>query len=217
MDYKINIFVQARMSSSRFPGKMLAPINGIPLIKNIVDSLNKVKDVNKVIIVTSTDPSDEPLVAYLEAIGSNYFRGPLDNVFKRFQSALKLYTCDFLVRICGDSPFINVDLVEFMIGRCKTLQGVELLSNCRFKRFPPGQSVEIIKSETFLSMEEKNLNSFQREHVLPVFYENLEKSKTYFLETRRSYGPVSYCIDTVEDIEKIKKYPIFKFDLGDIS
>ena len=57
------------MSSSRFPGKMLAPINGIPLIKNIVDSLNKVKGVNKVIVVTSTDLSDEPLVAYLEAIG----------------------------------------------------------------------------------------------------------------------------------------------------
>ena len=86
-----NIFIQARMSSSRFPGKVLSILHDRPLIKHIVDSAKKVKGINKVVVLTSLEKSDDLLVAFLEKIGCDYFRGSLENVFYRFQSSLKIF------------------------------------------------------------------------------------------------------------------------------
>src|SRR3990167_1887604 len=112
-----NIFIQARMSSSRFPGKVLAPLHNKPLIKHIIDSARKVTGINKIVILTSVEESDEPLVSYLTKINCEYFRGSLDNVFERFKSALEQFSCDYIVRLSADSPFINNNLIEFMLKK----------------------------------------------------------------------------------------------------
>ncbi len=200
---KINIFVQARMSSTRFPGKVLAPINQKPLIKTLLDNLSTVDLKNELIVLTSRELSDDPLVFYLERLKHKVFRGDLDNVFFRFYEALQYYPCDFFVRICADSPFIDPQLVQYMVQL--TIVGkYDLLSNVFLRKFPKGQSVEILKSSVFMKAQCQNLSEEEKEHVIPYFYKNKDQYKCLFLGSSRDFSDVNQCVDTVEDIKRIE-------------
>ena len=157
---KINIFIQARMSSARFPGKVLAPFNGEPLIKRVLDQVSKISNINDIVVLTSTELSDEPLVSYLNSLNCNVFRGDLNNVFLRFKSALNCYPCEYCVRICADSPLLDSNLLQFMVDKCINKQDLLMLSNVPKKSFPSGQSVEIIKSELINETDHKRLTKF---------------------------------------------------------
>lgn len=205
----VNIFVQARMSSSRFPGKMLAPIHGIPLIELVLNRLKRVKNKDKLVVLTSSQKSDDPLATYIESIGCLVFRGELDNVFKRFQDALKKYPCDYFVRICADSPLIDPLLVDAMIENAIETGG-DVISNARIKTFPKGQSVEIMKSKIFSSTTSDKLTTEELEHVMPYFYKNQLGYRGVFFESAKNFAHINQCIDTFEDLksfdEKINQY-----------
>ena len=208
----MNIFIQARMSSTRFPGKMLAPLHGVPVIKHIVDRVSKVPDIQDAVVLTSTQQSDDPLAAYLDAQGHKVFRGDLDNVFLRFQDALKTYPCDAFVRICGDSPIIHPDLIVYMMS-CFKKETADFLSNTHHKKFPKGQSVEIIKSDLFTSIDPRSLTEEQQEHVMPYFYENAAKYKTVFPDSTVNHRHINTCVDTIEDLQNLETGEIdYNFD-----
>ena len=199
----VNIFIQARMSSARFPGKMLAPLNGKPLIKHMIERVSEVPDIQNVVILTSAEQSDDPLVCYLEREEHNVFRGDLNNVFLRFQEALKAHPCESFVRICGDSPIINTDLIAHMVGLFKQKE-CDFLSNVHHKKFPKGQSIEMIKSNVFMDVDPKSLTSEQQEHVMPYFYENTKKYKSYFPDCTVNNRHINCCVDTIEDLKNIE-------------
>jgi spore coat polysaccharide biosynthesis protein SpsF len=168
MTYRI--FVQARMSSARFPGKMLAPFRGRPLIAHVLERFRKADLHSRVVVLTSLDPTDDPLADFVaNRCAVPAFRGDLDNVAARFQSALKEYPCEWFVRISGDSPWIDASLVQAMIGFCDP--SCDLVSNVVQRTFPPGQSVECVRSDAYQSLDTGKLTPSQREHVTKVFYD----------------------------------------------
>lgn len=199
----VNIFIQARMSSSRYPGKVLAPVFGIPLIKNLVDRAQQVKNKNKVIVLTSAEISDDPLAVFLKSIHCEVFRGPLSNVFGRFQEALSQYPCEYFVRLCGDSPFIDPSLIQTIIE--KGVEGkYDLISNVFGKKFPKGQAVEMVRSSVFKAVNSSELTEEEREHVIPYFYKHREMYRTIFFELINDMSHINQCIDTLEDIKNIQ-------------
>lgn len=199
----MNIFIQARMSSSRFPGKMLAPLHGKPLINHILEQVSKVPDIENLVVLTSVEPSDDPLAFYLEKEGHQVFRGSLENVFLRFQQALEQYPCDFFARISGDSPLISPDLITYMT-RLAQEEECDFLSNVRHKKFPKGQSIEIIKSGLFSQIDESALTPDQREHVMPYFYDHADEYKCCFPDNASNQRHINTCVDTPEDLKKIE-------------
>jgi spore coat polysaccharide biosynthesis protein SpsF len=201
-----NIFVQARMSSERFPGKILAPFNGQPLIKSLLDNMQKIVNKNKVIVLTSTEISDDPLVAYLTQIGYQSFRGSLDNVFDRFQKCLLENQCDYFVRLSADSPLMSKELVSEIISQLKS-HDYDFVSNVFKRKFPRGQSVEIAKSKTFLGINSETLSAHEREHVMPYFYSNKGNYKTLVIDSVDDLGEVNFCVDTLEDLRELQKTP----------
>src|SRR5260370_20368833 len=164
------IFIQARMSSARFPGKMLAPFRGHPLIAQVLERFREFDLHSRVVVLTSVDPTDDPLADFVaNRCALPVFRGELDNVVARFQSALAEFPCEWFVRISGDSPLIDASLVQAMIqlsGR-----GHDVVSNVVRRTFPPGQSVECVRSDVFRSLNSNDLTPDQREHVTKVFYD----------------------------------------------
>src|SRR5687768_15528626 len=110
----IKVFIQARMSSSRFPGKVLAPVNGIPMISRVIDRVTHAFDRQSLVVATSIEASDDPLVLYVQSLGLNVFRGPLENVFERFRLCLTSNPCDWFFRISADSPFLNSHIFQLM-------------------------------------------------------------------------------------------------------
>lgn len=212
----VNIFIQARMSSLRYPGKVLAPIQNTPLIKCLIDSVSSIKNKSKVVVLTSTEASDDPLAAFLNSIDCSFFRGSLNNVFERFQKALIAYPCDYFVRLCADSPFLDPNLIEIMIE--KGVEGnYDLISNVFSRNFPKGQSVEVLKSSIFQNVSNDILSNEEREHVFPYFYKNKEKNKCLSFELLQDLGHVNQCIDTIEDMKGIElKRPQYVFDESEL-
>ena len=197
----VNVFIQARMSSARFPGKVLAPLHGEPLVLHLIERVRQVRGIDRVVVLTSTEPSDLPLASYLEKIGCAVFRGDLENVFLRFQSALEQYPCDYFVRLSADSPLMNVDLLSDMISYAQS-GDYDFISNVQSKMFPKGQSVEIVNSDLFLSIDADALTSAQQEHVMPYFYEaDINK---LFIDNVMNQRDINTCVDTIEDLRAIE-------------
>lgn len=197
----VNAFIQARMSSQRFPGKVLAPLHGKPLVSHLIERVRQARGIDMLVVLTSTAPSDTPLAVYLEDAGCSVFRGDLNNVFSRFQSALKQYPCDYLLRLSADSPLMDVQLLNDMIAYTQS-GGYEFISNVHSCMFPKGQSVEIARSDIFLSVDASALTLEQQEHVMPYFYD--APLSKLFIDNVVNQRAINTCVDTIEDLRTIE-------------
>ncbi len=198
-------FIQARMSSSRFPGKVLAPFRGEPLIDHVVAAVETVLP-GRVVVVTSDRPSDEPLVAYLERRGIPTCRGPLGDVFGRFRSCLRRHPAEYVLRISGDSPLHDPDILERVLGEGAALRP-DLVTTVFPRTFPSGRNAELIRAELFEAVDPDELGPDDREHVTPYFYRNQERYQIVnvaFEAGRDRAAPKGFAVDTVEDLRRLE-------------
>ena len=202
----VNVFIQARMSSSRYPGKVMAPLYSKPIIRHIIERVQQVQRKSKFVILTSTEMSDDPLATYVESLGCLCFRGSLENVFERFQECARRYPSKYFVRLCADSPLIEPMLIDALIEYTQESK-YDLISNAFGHKFPKGQSVEIIQNDLFLNVNVELLSDYEREHVMPYFYKNKECYKTLFFDLNNSLEHINMCVDTLEDLKALQSFP----------
>ena len=107
--------VQARMSSSRLPGKVLMPLVGIPVLEHVVERLSYCRMIDNIVVATSLEASDDLIEDYCKKINVNVFRGSLDDVLDRYYQAALLHNPDIVVRITGDCPLIDPVVVDRVI------------------------------------------------------------------------------------------------------
>lgn len=196
-------FVQARMSSRRFPGKILAPFGGIPVISHVLAEVGRCVPRTRTVLLTSVEASDDPLACFVRDKGYAVFRGALDDVFGRFQACLRAHPCDWFFRICADSPMLDGSLLRRFLARVG--RGVDLVTNVFPRTFPRGRSVELVRSSTFTALRGADLTSEQREHVTRVFY---DRPEDFRIVNIRSSDPsatrLQLCVDTVEDLRRLE-------------
>ena len=200
------IFIQARMSSSRLPGKMLAPFRGRPMIDHVMAAARaSVADSSNVILLTSTAETDDPLVAYAESRRWLYFRGELNNVLKRYLDAAQVFPSYWIVRICGDSPLIESRYIQECLAIAQ--KGLyDVVTNVRPRTFPKGHSVEIVRADLFRTIDMEETTREQREHVLPWFYENVREEKIYNFKCPADFPYDSNCaIDVLDDLKRLER------------
>ena len=204
----VRVFIQARMSSKRFPGKVLAPFNGIPILTRVIGRVSKVISSGRIVVLTSTNQSDDPLVCYMLDAGISVYRGPLENVFERFQLCLREYPCSWFFRICADSPLIDNEILKTMLIRNDKLD-VDLITNVFPRTFPKGQSVEMLNADTFSGIDPYSLNSGQQEHVTKVYYENPESYRIINVESsERNLAAINLSVDTIEDLYRLQFFDL---------
>ena len=197
------IFVQARMSSRRFPGKMLAPLAGRPLIAHVVERCGAAFGADQVVVATSIEASDDVLAQAVTRLGCLVFRGELDNVLGRFQQCLRQHPCDWFVRISADSPLIDPRLIA-RIAEQRAPQ-FDLVTNVQQRTFPPGQSVEVVRSECFAAIDAAALTAEEREHVTLAFYRAAGKYRIRNVAAREpGLERQSYAVDTPEDLRAVE-------------
>ena len=201
---EVRLFIQARMSSTRFPGKMLAPFRGRPLIEHVVSKVAKALPLSAVTVATSDGVSDDPLALYARDLGVSVFRGPLDDVFRRFQLCLQEYPADWVFRVNGDSPLFDADMV-YKMQEYSDRTNLDLVTNVFPRTVPKGRSLEMINVTTFLGLNSEELSARQREHVTPVFYDNPDRFRILNIESGDpSQAEVNLCVDTVKDLRRIE-------------
>ena len=192
------------MTSKRFKGKMLANLLGVTVLQSVVSRIKLCNFVTKIIVATSTNISDDKLVDFCIKNGIEYYRGSLENVASRFYEIILSENTTAFMRISGDSPLIDPDLIDKAIEVYNS-ESIDIFTNVFPRTFPKGQSIEIIKSKVFLETFNLMKTNEQLEHVTGYFYSNSEEFKIFNLIALEDYSDVNLCIDNPEDIEILEK------------
>ena len=162
------LIIQARCSSKRLKNKVLLKLNNIPVIRHLINTIKKNKKIKKIIVATSNQKTDDKLIRYLKKINILFYRGDLDNVAKRLCLAAKKYKAKRFMRISGDSPLIDNEVLNKALEINKKFSSYDLITNLYPRTFPKGQSVEIIKT-SILEKNIKFMTKFEKEHVTKFF------------------------------------------------
>ena len=204
MGLDIAIVIQARMSSSRFPEKVLSPLCGMPMLMWTINYCRKVN--LPLFVLISTDESDNQLVGMLEKNDVSYYRGSLKNVVSRYLSFMREHQVKKVVRISGDSPLINPDVILKVIEQDQELADADLTTNVFPRSFPKGQSVEIIPRKSLELLMERNLSKSDIEHVTPYFYANYKEFKINNLNNTEDLSSINLSVDTKEDLLRVNQF-----------
>ncbi len=191
------------MSSQRLPGKMMMDIGGRVLIGRVIDRVRLSKKVSKIIVATSDHPSDDPIEQFCEVENIICYRGSLNNVAKRFMEIVLAENALSFVRINGDSPLIDPELIDCAISYFE-LGDNDLVTNVGVRTFPKGQSVEVILTNVFVSLYNELTTNEQREHVTKAFYERPENFRIMNFTSGGNFNSINMCIDTSEDKRNIE-------------
>ena len=204
----IRAFIQARMSSDRFPGKVLAPLRGQPLVRHVVDGVQRaLSGAVETVVLTSVEPSDDPLAAYLEHLGIRVFRGPLEDVFARFRLCLALYPCDHFLRLCADSPCVNHNVIRAVTAQ--TVAGeYDLVTTTLPRSFAGGQNAELVRAESFLAIDRGLLTRDDCEHLTAFYYRHPSRFRIRNIGSGHvGLNGSSVAVDTMEDLDRLEQLP----------
>jgi spore coat polysaccharide biosynthesis protein SpsF len=190
--------LQARMSSTRLPGKVMRPILGEPMIGRQVERVRRARRLSGVVIATSTAPDDDVIEAYAAEIGVGCYRGPLDDVLGRFVGALKpAGNPKTFLRLTADCPLADWRLIDACIDAHQAA-GADYTHNSPGWTFPKGLDVEVCETAALLRADAEGRTPYEREHVTPFIYGHPELFK---IERITRDPPLRYrwTVDTPED------------------
>ncbi len=195
---KMATFVQARMTSSRLPGKILRTVGGKPLLLYLIERLRREPTLPPTVILTSDDPTDDPVMSFCEQHGVTVFRGDLLNVAERFSQAARHFGVDAFVRLSGDSPLLDPRLITRALELYQADEP-DLVTNVAERTYPKGQSVEILETATFLRACGDFESDADREHVTPWYYRHPDRIRMVGFTHTEDLHAETQVIDTPEE------------------
>jgi len=200
----VQIFVQARMSSRRFPGKVLAPLDGRPVIRHVVEAVSRALPALPMVVATTLDEADDPLVAYLDGLGVRTFRGDRDDVFGRFRACLAKHPAEWILRVCGDSPRLDPRVLRAVAARAAG-GAVDVVTTRLPVPLAKGQNAELIRAGAFLAVDARELSAADREHVMPYFYRHPERFRILGVaDVVPDLVQGSFVVDDVDDLRRLE-------------
>jgi spore coat polysaccharide biosynthesis protein SpsF len=211
---KITVIIQARMNSTRFPGKALKKINEKPMLSYVINQVSASKFVDDIIICTTTSSNDSPIVKFCKNNSIKYFQGSDEDVLDRFYQTAKKFHCDPIVRISSDCPLVDPDVIDEIISKFLS-DSYDYVSNNIEKKsdtwinslcnFPQGMVVEIcsFKSLKKTWLEAKSLT--EREHVFPYIQFNSKKFKISTIHYKKNLSYIRCTVDYIQDLDFLNK------------
>lgn len=197
---KIGAIVQARMSSQRFPNKVLYRVAGEPILKYLLDRLEHCNCLDGIVVATSVEDSDTPIAEYCRLHNVPCYRGSLLNVADRFNQVLDLYQFDSFVRVNGDSPLLDQRLIERGVGIF--LNGdFDLVTNVLPPTYPRGQSVEVLQTATYQRAYTRMQEAENLEHVTKFFYKHPEDFRIHNFALAENLNDIGLSVDTRQDLD----------------
>ncbi len=203
MTDQVAVILQARTGSTRLPGKVLADLSGRPMLAFLVERLKRSSSIDQIILATTDLEEDDALARLGFSLGLNVVRGSQNDVLSRFVLAATDPRFSILVRITGDCPFVDPDLLDQMIKEFRQKKHIDYFSNCTPPTYPDGLDIEIFSRQVLLLANKTCTDPTQREHVTPW----IRDSGCCRLANKRHVPDLSsarWTVDEPEDLQVIR-------------
>lgn len=193
--------VQARMGSTRLPGKVLMDLGGRPMLTLLLERLGRLD--LPVVVATSTAPSDDQVTEVAAAAGADVVRGSEHDVLGRYLAALDQHPADHVVRITADCPMTDPAIVRSVVD-LHLRTGADYTSNVLPRTFPKGLDVEVVRSGSLRQAATDASTPSEREHVTPHLYRHPERFALANLSSGSDLGRHRWTVDTAEDLDRLR-------------
>lgn len=197
--------LQARMSSSRLPGKVLRPLLGQPMILRQIERLRRCRRLDRIVVATSDHPSDDILAETLAGTGVEVVRGPLEDVLGRFLKVIEtLGLTGDMVRLTADCPLADPDVIDACID-LRREGGFDYASNGQVRTWPRGLDVEAFTVEALQRAGAEAVSDYDREHVTPWLYRPGSPFRRGDLVQARDDSALRWTVDLPEDFAFVER------------
>lgn len=215
--------IEARMKSTRLPGKVLKPILGKPMLEILIERIRQARRIDGVVVATTDSAADDPIEALAKSLHVGCFRGSENDVLDRVLQAARRYSADIVVEITGDCPLIEAEKIDQMVCSYQHMQ-CDFMMNRFDGSYPPGLGLRIFWRETLERVNQLTQNPVDREHVTLYVWEHPELFSIYPFQNNldRKYWDIRLTVDNEEDFVLIaaifsELYPQNpRFDLYDM-
>jgi spore coat polysaccharide biosynthesis protein SpsF len=194
--------LQARMSSSRLPGKVLRPILGKPMLARQIERIGRAKSLDKIVVATSTALEDDAIPALCDDLDVACFRGSLDDVLDRVNACAEAFGTSHVVRLTGDCPLTDPDVIDLVVNA--HLDGMaDYTSNVHPPTWPDGLDVEVIRRDVLTAAAAEALLPSEREHVTPFITARADRFTLVNVHTAPDRSAVRLTVDEPQDLKLI--------------
>lgn len=201
----IAAIVQARMSSTRLPGKVLKVVVGKALLSHVVERLKTSKSVDRIIVATTSNPQDKPIIEFCEMNHVDYFVGSELDVLDRYYQAAKKFKADVIARITSDCPLIDPVIVDKVVNHySENKDKLDFVSNTLRRTYPDGLDIEVFSFRALETAWLESKSAFEREHVTPYIANNPAKFRIANIENETDLSCLRWTIDYPEDYDFVR-------------
>ena len=198
--------VQARMGSTRLPGKALADLGGRPILEHVVRRVRRAATVDEVIVATTDRPADDAIESLCARLKVRCYRGDEEDVLRRFLGAIEGTRADVVVRVTADCPLLDPAVIDRVV-RARARAKADYASNGLERSWPRGFDVEAVRVEALAVADRLARQPHEREHVTPAIYEHPDRFRVMnVLAPPGARAPeLRVCVDTAEDLEVVRR------------
>jgi spore coat polysaccharide biosynthesis protein SpsF len=236
MDKKVNspvvAIIQARMGSTRLPGKVLLDLEGRPMLIWVVERTRRAASIDSVVVATTSEPADDPIMELCRRVGIQFYRGSQFDVLDRYYQTARKFGAQTIVRVTADCPLIDPQVIDRTVdaffGRTtgfdyqlhyenSVLQSPGIAEDHPYdfaaNRLPPpfgrtypiGLDTEVCSFDALELAWKEATEKHQREHVMPFFYDNLERFRVLLVNHEQDYGSLRWTVDTPQDLDLVRR------------
>lgn len=197
--------IQARMGSTRLPGKVLKKVLGKPLLEYQLERVKKSRLIDEIVVATTVKEQDQPIVDFCMEKGVSCYRGSEEDVLARYYEAAKAYEADIVVRLTSDCPVIDPGVIDRVIQAFLEDEEADYVSNTLERTFPRGMDTEVFSFQALEQAFQSARMQSEREHVTPYIWKNSDRFSIKSVFHRDDLSIHRWTVDTPEDFELIKK------------
>jgi len=202
---KIDCIIQARMGSTRLPGKVMMKVDKTnTILSHVINQLKNSKKIDRLIIATTDLQEDDIIVNHAKILKTDLFRGNAVDVLDRYYQCAKKISSKIIVRITADNPLIDPDIVDDVINQFLK-NSFDYITNANPRTYPYGTEVEVFSFQALEEASNNAENPSEREHVTPYFHNNKEEFKISNIKLTENLSHLRWTVDRENDLKFVKK------------
>jgi spore coat polysaccharide biosynthesis protein SpsF len=196
--------IQARMGSTRLPGKILKDIQGKPMLWHVINRVNYSNLIDKIVIATTDNKEDDKIEGFCKTNDISSYRGSQKDVLDRYYQVARIYQVDLIIRITSDCPLIDPDIIDKAIEHyLNNKEKVDYVSNTLERTYPRGMDAEVFSFGVLEKVWQKAKKQYEREHVTPYIYENPDTFNLSCIKNENDLSYLRLTVDEEKDLELV--------------